>query len=136
MYARKNLARLGYGVAVAGVGVAVVLHRSTVSQCDVSKEKLATMPLESALVSIRPDPAEYEPIPWNTKKNEHMIKNHALFDTLHTEDRVEAYEIYKHKTKQEILAVLKFGNSLNGYPQILHGGMCAFFCSFGYPYRA
>jgi hypothetical protein len=92
------------------------------------------MPLDAALVSIRPDPAEYELIPWNTKKNEHMIKNHALFDTLHTEDRVEAYEVYKHKTKQEILAVLKFGNSLNGYPQILHGGMHPLFLSTDCPY--
>lgn len=80
-------------------------------------------PLESLLATVRPNPEEYESIPWNVKKNEEMIRNHALFDTLYGTDRVEAIEVYKHRTKQEVLAVLKFGTTLNGYPGILHGGV-------------
>lgn len=75
------------------------------------------------MATLRPNKNDYEVIDWSSKKYEKMVKNNALFDTLYGEDMVEEYEVYKHKTKPEIMAILKFGNVLNGYPEILHGGI-------------
>ena len=71
----------------------------------------------------QPDPSQYEHL---LLDDEPMLKtfkhNHAIFDTLSGTSRIEVYEIYKHKTKQEIYCIIKFGNALNGYPKTVHGG--------------
>lgn len=71
----------------------------------------------------QPDPSQYEHLRFD---DEPMLKqfkhNHAIFDTLSGTSRIEVYEIYKHKTKQEIYCIIKFGNALNGYPKTVHGG--------------
>lgn len=106
----------------AVVTVAVVFHTKVVHS-DKSKDahdhKVAH---EHVLKSLRPNPEEYDPFLWDTKKNEKIVKHNALLETLHGDDLVETYEVYKHKTNQEIYVVLKFGKRLNGYPGILHGG--------------
>lgn len=75
------------------------------------------------LTSLRPSKEDYEVVDWRDKKYAHMVKNNALFDTLYGEGRIEAYEVYKHKTRPEIVAILKFGSTINGFPHILHGGI-------------
>ena len=72
--------------------------------------------------NFRPSEENYEAIEWDVKKNAKLLKNHALFQTLYGDGMIEAYEVYKHNTKPEIVIVLKFGNTINGYPGILHGG--------------
>jgi hypothetical protein len=109
------------GVSVLRSAAVVAALQYTVQNsvaCDPKAEEAAA----TALLAARHDAAEYEHVPWNVKKNELMIRNHALFDSLHGDDKVEQLELYKHKTKQEVAAVIKFGNTLNGYPGILHGG--------------
>lgn len=77
---------------------------------------------QQQMAVLRPNKEDYEVVDWNSKKYEKMIKNNALFETLYGDGMVEEYEVYKHKTKPQIMAILKFGNVLNGYPEILHGG--------------
>lgn len=83
----------------------------------------------------QPDLSQYEHL---LLDDEPMLKqfkhNHAIFDTLSGTSRIEVYEIYKHKTKQEIYCIIKFGNALNGYPKTVHGGtqdtkLLSVFCS-------
>ncbi|KAJ1425434.1 HotDog domain-containing protein [Ochromonadaceae sp. CCMP2298] len=45
---------------------------------------------------------------------------------------VEAYEVYKHRTREEIYCILKVGSRLNGYPGILHGGISALLLDTSY----
>jgi len=52
-----------------------------------------------------------------------FVKDHALHDTLNGPGRVEQYDMYINKQKEELLAVIKLGKSLNGYPGVVHGGI-------------
>lgn len=52
-----------------------------------------------------------------------FFKNHAIHDTLTGANKVEKYEIYINKQTEELVAVIKFGNALNGHPGIVHGGI-------------
>jgi acyl-coenzyme A thioesterase PaaI-like protein len=52
-----------------------------------------------------------------------FVKDHALHDTLAGPGRVEQYEMYINKQREELLAVITFGKSLNGYPGVVHGGI-------------
>lgn len=51
-----------------------------------------------------------------------LLKNHAIYDTLKGANKIEIYEVYKHKTKNEIYCIIKFGNAVNGFPKVIHGG--------------
>ena len=101
-------------------------YTTKMTSCEQNKDIVVKFPTgfdkEKAL-SYRPDLSQYELIPWNIKKNEKFIKNHALFDTLHKDGALELYEAYRHKENQEIVVLLKFGNKINGYPGLLHGGI-------------
>ena len=50
---------------------------------------------------------------------------HAIYGNLMGDDRIEAYEVYKKNDSDEVKCILKFGNKLNGYPGIVHGGITA-----------
>jgi len=88
-----------------------------------TKPEVVDLRVEKAIASALAD--GYEHAPWDVDKHKHMIKNHALFDTLYDDERVEEYKIFKHPTEQKIMAVIKFGTALNGYPGLLHGGISA-----------
>jgi hypothetical protein len=62
------------------------------------------------------------------------IKDSVVHDTLKGERMIEAYEIYMHQETKEVICVIKFGTSLNGYPGVIHGGITAlmFDNSFGW----
>lgn len=47
----------------------------------------------------------------------------ALHDTLFGLHRLEKYEIYKHVSSDEVIAVVRFGDMINGHPTIVHGGI-------------
>lgn len=118
MFASRLVPLLQRSALITG---AVVYHLQCV-KCEKPTDADHKLIHEQVLKSLRPNLEEYDPEPWKTKKNEKMVKNNALLDTLYGENMVEAYEVYKHKTNQEIYVVLKFGRTLNGYPGILHGG--------------
>lgn len=118
MYASRMVPLLQRSAVFAGVAV----YHAKFADCEKSKEEIHKAAHEHVLKAIRPNLDEYDPVPWDIKKNEKMIKHHALLETLHGENMVETYEVYKHKVNQEIYVVLKFGRTLNGYPGILHGG--------------
>ena len=68
------------------------------------------------------------------KKFQAFKKDHALHETLAGDSMLEKYEIYRRKDKEEIMAVVRFGKSLNGHPKIVHGGITSlvFDNSFGW----
>jgi acyl-coenzyme A thioesterase PaaI-like protein len=47
----------------------------------------------------------------------------ALHDTLNGLHRLEKYHIYKKLNSDEIVAVVRFGDMVNGHPTIVHGGI-------------
>jgi hypothetical protein len=90
--------------------------------------------------SLRPNPKEYTRIDKLMSQGElkDWIKDHAIFDSLNGGGRIEAYEVYHKNNSDEILALITFGKSLNGYPKIVHGGISAllFDNSFGFLFFA
>lgn len=49
----------------------------------------------------------------------HILENHAIYGTLNGIDLIEMYEVYKNEsneTENEVFAIIKFGNKLNGHP--------------------
>ena len=83
------------------------------------------------------DQAVYERVDdkiFKANKFKSLIKDHALHETLNGENMVEKYEIYRKKNEDEIMAVVRFGRSLNGHPRIVHGGITSlvFDNSFGW----
>ena len=85
---------------------------------------------------IAVDPAVYERVDEKLFKGKfkQFVKDHALHETLAGENMVEKYEIYRKKNAEEIMAVVRFGKSLNGHPRIVHGGITSlvFDNSFGW----
>lgn len=98
-----------------------------------SSSKVAAIP--KGILKLRPKDDEYDRI--DTKLIDtvfkHMIDNHALHDTLNGEKRIEVYEVYQKKSigdsyvdiDRELVCLIKFGDALNGHPNIVHGGITA-----------
>jgi len=105
---------IGVGGSALAVGMAMKF-----SLCEDAKMLRTT---ESPQIIIRPKSDEYTVVDWKGGKAAKFLPNHALHETLQGENKVEIYEVYKHNTKAEIMGIVKFGNSLNGYPGIVHGG--------------
>ena len=59
----------------------------------------------------------------DTPRFKNFAKGHALHESLRGDKKVEKWEIYRKKGADEILAVIKFGEALNGHPGIVHGGI-------------
>jgi len=87
--------------------------------------------IEHILEQYRPDSNKYERVDHVIFEDEnnayfrHMREQHAVYTSLHGESRIEAYEIYRAKDTEEIYCVIKFGDKLNGWPNIVHGGITA-----------
>jgi hypothetical protein len=86
---------------------------------------------ESRLKNFRPDAEKFERIDHlifkddPLSKDDHPLHSHVLYSSLLGESKVECYEIYRSKsgTEEEIYCVIAFGDKLNGWPNIVHGGM-------------
>lgn len=85
--------------------------------------------IEHILDQYRPDLTQYERVDHVIFEEDDLYKTwreqHALYTSLHGESRIEAYEIYRSKNSEEIYCVLKFGDKINGWPNIVHGGITA-----------
>jgi len=57
------------------------------------------------------------------KENDQWVARNAIHETLRGPGKIESYEIFKMLDADEIWAVIKFGDSLNGHPNIVHGGI-------------
>jgi hypothetical protein len=68
------------------------------------------------------------------------ITNNAFHGTLRGENMIEEYEVYRcdDPTDISVKCLIRFGNSLNGHPGIVHGGITAiaFDNSFGWLFLA
>ena len=56
-------------------------------------------------------------------KLEQFKKNHAIHDSLSGTGKVEQYDLYVNREAEELVAVIRFGKAVNGYPGIVHGGI-------------
>jgi hypothetical protein len=54
-------------------------------------------------------------------------QDHVIHGMLEKPDGIEVYEIYRQRKTEEdvVVAVVQFGSRLNGYPNIVHGGITA-----------
>ena len=52
-----------------------------------------------------------------------LVPKNLVHDTLNGAGKIEAYEIYKKKDAEEVWAIIRFGDLLNGHPNYVHGGM-------------
>lgn len=83
--------------------------------------------IEDQLAHYRPDMKKYDRIDhviFEEENFKNTIEQHALYSSLHGESRIEAYEIYKSKETEEIYCIIRFGDKINGWPNIVHGGKC------------
>lgn len=83
--------------------------------------------LSSQLYRLRPNSARYHRIDEVLLSGDlkHILDNHAIHETLKGYGKIEIYEIYKSIENDEIYSLIKFGDKLNGHPNILHGGIIA-----------
>lgn len=56
-----------------------------------------------------------------------LLESHAIFGFLLKDDAIESYDIYKrpegHESENVAVAFVKFGNNLDGFPGMVHGGI-------------
>jgi acyl-coenzyme A thioesterase PaaI-like protein len=59
---------------------------------------------------------------------------HVLYSSLLGNKRIEEYHLYKHTNEEELYCILQFGDHINGWPEIVHGGVSALLLdnTFGY----
>jgi hypothetical protein len=84
--------------------------------------------IEHELETYRPDLTRYERIDHVIFEEENfkdIREQHALYSSLHGENRIEAYEIYRSKESEEIYCIVRFGDKINGWPNVVHGGITA-----------
>ena len=107
-----HLPRAGLGLGARGV---VMCDSSRVARYSVSTSG-----------KVEPADSRYERVDQKLKsepKFRRFIKNHAVHETLAGPGMIEQYEMFINKETEELLAVITFGKSLNGYPGIVHGGI-------------
>lgn len=82
---------------------------------------------EQVAAKYRPNLEEFERVDENIfdSKYDKYRSQHIIYSALLGESKVERYEIYKSKKTQEIYCLLKLGDKVNGWPNIVHGGLSA-----------
>ena len=134
-------------VSVAG-GMVLAKSSFVISSNDAND---AQKPSErSGVVAMRPSSQEYDLVRGAFKEafTKHMSK-HFLHNTLDGDGRLEVYELYVKKTQpaahdrgkeeeEEVIAVVRFGDEVNGHPGVVHGGMTSAVIdnTFGFVYLA
>lgn len=116
----------------AALAVFAVLHR----HCSCLNAPSAEPVKDKSYEKLRPSEEEYEVI--DMSGLEKFRANNAFHETLQGESKIENYEVYRHKYKDEVLAIISFGKALNGHPGIVHGGITslAFDNTFGWLFMA
>ncbi len=103
----------------ACVTAAAAVLSASEARCEEDSEK------ENALAKYRPNAAQYIRIDsYLHEKPEYASfrDNHALHETLKGDKLIQNYEIYKRSDANELFCIVSYGNALNGYRGIVHGG--------------
>ena len=133
--------RICMASAAAVISLAVINSSGGLSSCEASTN--SRIPITRVvkdpmlLERLRPATSEYDRIDefhLSKKENYSWLQDHAIHGTLNKESGIEVYEIYKCTSADELLCIIKFGSSLNGYPGVVHGGITGlmFDNSFGW----
>lgn len=92
-------------------------------------------------VSRLPELESYIRMPLPTRATEY--KGHAIFGLLHGENMIESYEVFKRSTDDTensnvLVALVKFGDRLDGHPGVVHGGILSLVLddALGFGYEA
>ena len=122
---RRTPTKLSFVLSATAIASIVALHQN---ERAISQAEQASTVLENVDVSRQKfiENEEYTRIDLLFSESpsfKHMMKNNAVHDTVRGDGLIEAYEIYRRNNHQEIVAVVKFGNRLNGHPKIVHGGI-------------
>lgn len=137
--------RIRLASAAAFLAIAVISSPSSLTICDAAPlnrfPAAVTARNTILLEKLRPASNQYTRIdegPLMKKENQAWVNDHAIHGTLNKESGIELYEIYKCNNSDDILCIIKFGSSLNGYPGVVHGGITAlmFDNSFGWLLQA
>lgn len=133
--------RICIASAAAVISLAVINNSGGLTSCDAAAN--SRIPISRAvkdpmlLERLRPATNEYDRIDefyLSKEENYSWLRDHAIHGTLNKESGIEVYEIYKCTSADELLCIIKFGSSLNGYPGVVHGGITGlmFDNSFGW----
>ena len=119
--------KTGLLIAASGLVLSSTLFVDESAFCDSFQHKLpAEVDNEISIIRSKLIPAtNYERIDSRLQDDSHKawLDDHVLHDTLKGPGKVEAYEVYLKRDTNEIICIVKFGKSLNGYPKIVHGGI-------------
>eukprot|EP01038_Epipyxis_sp_PR26KG_P006760 gene6760-9262_t len=71
-------------------------------------------------------------------KRRAISESHAVHSTLNGNGMIERYDVYRRLDQNEIWCIIHFGDKINGYSQIIHGGITAMMIdnSFGWLFFA
>ncbi len=86
--------------------------------------------IEDDLSLYRPDMAKFERIDQVIFEEENFkdtLDQHAIYSSLNGKSRIEAYEIYRSNETEEIYCIIRFGDKVNGWPNVVHGGLLFIF---------
>lgn len=120
----RNRLILSKKLRIFGQG-ALFLSGWSVAACDAPHKTLNSTKSSAVAVNVedfRPDSKQFQRIDHMLENNESMRTDHALHETLAGDRMIEAYEVYRRVGRDEILCLVKFGKSVNGYPGVVHGG--------------
>jgi hypothetical protein len=128
-------------IASAAAVISLANNSGGLTSCDAAAN--SRIPISRAvkdpmlLERLRPATNEYDRIDefyLSKEENYSWLRDHAIHGTLNKESGIEVYEIYKCTSADELLCIIKFGSSLNGYPGVVHGGITGlmFDNSFGW----
>jgi acyl-coenzyme A thioesterase PaaI-like protein len=123
-----------------------------VTLCEATDVQASSAPAQSAddmylLVEDLEEGSSYQEMTLPSRITEYY-KGHAIFGHLLGEDRIESYKIYQRRrngdtttlqpTDNVLVALVKFGDSVDGHPGVVHGGIISlvFDDALGFGYEA
>lgn len=82
---------------------------------------------KSAMHPLAPSLEEYIRIDlttWNSSEfKSNFLQSNALHDTLNGKGMIETFQVFQHKTDNDLYSIVRFGDRVNGYPGLVHGGI-------------
>lgn len=109
---------------MSGIALHAAQLRTDNSALDPVDAELAIEATEHALA---PSSDDYVRIDLTTLASpefrESFLQSNALHDTLNGQGMIETFQVFHHKTDSDLFSIVKFGDRVNGYPGLVHGGI-------------
>jgi hypothetical protein len=119
--------RMMIGTTAAMSSLALTSSRSSESETSLSSHINHMIDESEDMHPLSPSSDEYiriDQLQWNSPDfKSKFLKDNALHDTLNGEGMIETFQVFQHKTNNDIYCIVKFGDKVNGYPGVVHGGI-------------